>query len=61
MLAANNSVAHLWPMLLIMLVYGDSGASTPEPYRHIQASEHYVGAPDILNSTESKFTYKKEF
>jgi hypothetical protein len=61
MLAAGNSVAHLWPMLLIMLVYADSGASTPEPYQHIQASEHNEGAPNILNSTENKFTYKTEF
>ena len=48
-------------MLLIMLEYADSGASTPEPYQHIQASEHNEGAPDILNSTENKFTHKTEF
>lgn len=60
MLAAGNSVSHLWPMLLIMLVCGDSDASTPEPYQHIQASERNEGAPDILNSTENKFTYKTE-
>jgi hypothetical protein len=58
MLAAGNSVAHLWLMLLIMLVYGGSDASTPEPLQHIQASEHNEGAPDILNSTASKFPYK---
>jgi hypothetical protein len=48
-------------MLLIMLVYADSGVSTPEPYQHIQASEHNEGAPSILNSTENKFTYKTEY
>ena len=46
-------------MLLIMLVYDDSGASTPEPYQHIQASEHNVGAPDILNSTENISSHTK--
>jgi hypothetical protein len=61
MMAAGNSVAHLWLMLLIVLVYGGSGALTPEPSQNIQASEHSAGAPDILNSTANKFPYKTEF
>jgi hypothetical protein len=61
MLAANNSVAHLWLMLSTRLVYGDSDASTPEPCQHIQASEHNEGAPDIWNSTANKFTNESQF
>jgi hypothetical protein len=54
MLAAGNSVAHLWLKLLIVLVYGGSGVLTPEPYPNIQASEHSEGVPDILNSTAKR-------
>jgi hypothetical protein len=60
MLAAGNSVAHLWLMLLTALVYGGSGASTPEPYPNIQASVHSEEALDILNSTANKFPKKTE-